>query len=61
MAPMKEKMKTQEKELSDKEIANLSDVEFKTLIIRMLTELWDTDKLGGTTGEQYRLCNPGCQ
>ena len=27
------------KELSDKEIANLSDADFKTLIIRMLTEM----------------------
>ena len=36
---MKEQIKTPEKELSDKEIANLSDAEFKTLVIRMLTEL----------------------
>ena len=34
---MKQQSKTPEKELSD-EIANLSDVEFKTLVIRMLTE-----------------------
>ena len=27
------------KELSDEEIANLSDAEFKTLVIRMLTEI----------------------
>ena len=39
MAQMKEQIKTPEKELSNKEIANLSDVEFKTLVIRMLTEL----------------------
>ena len=39
MAQMKEQIKTPEKELSDKEIANLSDAEFKTLAIRMLTEL----------------------
>ena len=39
MAQMKEQIKTPEKELSDKEIANLSDAEFKTLVIRMLTEL----------------------
>ena len=32
-------MKTQEKELSDKERDNLSDAESKTLVIRMLTEL----------------------
>ena len=39
MAEMKEQSKTPEKELSDKQIANLSDVEFKTLVIKMLTEL----------------------
>ena len=36
---MKEQIKTPEKELSDKEIDNLSDAEFKTLVIRMLTEM----------------------
>ena len=36
---MKEQIKTPGKELSDKEIANLSDAEFKTLAIRMLTEM----------------------
>ena len=36
---MKEQIKAPEKiQLSDKEIANLSDAEFKTLVIRMLTE-----------------------
>ena len=39
MAQVKEHIKTPEKELSDKEIANLFDAEFKTLVIRMLTEL----------------------
>ena len=39
MAQMKEQSKTPEKELSHKEIANLSDAEFKTLVIKMLTEL----------------------
>ena len=39
MPQMKEQNKTPEKELSDKEIYNLSDAEVKTLIIRMLTEL----------------------
>ena len=38
-AQMKEHIQTPEKELSDKEIANLSDAEFKTLVIRTLTEL----------------------
>ena len=39
MAQIKEQMKTPEKELSGKEIANLLDAEFKTLVIRMLTEM----------------------
>ena len=40
MAQMKEQIKTPEKELSDKKIANLSDAQFKTLVvIRMLIEL----------------------
>ena len=39
MAEMKELIKTPEKELSNKEIDNLSDAEFKTLVIRMLTEM----------------------
>ena len=36
---MKEQIKTPDKELSDKETANLSDAQFKTLVIRMLTEM----------------------
>ena len=39
MAQMKEQIKTPEKELNKMEISNLSDVEFKTLVIRMLKEL----------------------
>ena len=40
MAQMKEQIKAPEKiQLSDKEIANLSDAQFKTLVIRMLTKL----------------------
>ena len=39
MAQMKEKIKAPGKELSDKEIASLSDAEFKTMVIRMLTEI----------------------
>ena len=39
MAQMKEQSKTPERELSNEEIANLSDGEFKTLVIKMLTEL----------------------
>ena len=36
---MKEQIKTPKKELSEMEISNLSDTEFKTLLIRMLKEL----------------------
>ena len=39
MAQMKEQIKTPKIELSDKEIDNLSDAEFKTLVIGMLTEM----------------------
>ena len=39
MAQMKEQIKTPEKELRDEEIDKLSDAEFKTLVIRMLTEM----------------------
>ena len=44
MAQMKEEIKTPERELSDKEIANLSYAEFKTLVIRMLTEMVEYGK-----------------
>ena len=36
---MKEQIKAPKVELSDEESANLSDAQFKTLVIRMLTEL----------------------
>ena len=36
---MKEQIKTPEKELHKMEISNLSDAEFKTLVIRKLKEL----------------------
>ena len=40
MAQMKEQIKAPEKiQLSDEEIVNLSDAQFKTLVIRKLTEL----------------------
>ena len=39
MAQMKEQIKTPKIELSDEERANLSDAQFKTLVIRMLTEI----------------------
>ena len=39
MDQMKEQIKTPEKGLNEMEISNLSDAEFKTLVIRMLKEL----------------------
>ena len=39
MTQMEGQIKTPEKELNKREISNLSDVEFKTLLIRMLKEL----------------------
>ena len=39
MAQMKEQIKTPEKELNEIEISNLSHIEFKTLVIKMLKKL----------------------
>ena len=39
MAQMTEEIKVPKRELSNEEIASPSDAEFKTLVIRMLTEL----------------------
>ena len=39
MAPVKEQIKAPKVELNDEEIANISDAQFKTLVIRMLTEM----------------------
>ena len=39
MAQMKEQIKTPEKELNNEEIDNLSDAQFKTLVIRMFMEM----------------------
>ena len=39
MAQMKEQNKTPAKELNKMKLSNLSDAEFKTLVIRMLKEL----------------------
>ena len=56
MAKMKEQIKTPEKRINDEEIANLSDAEFKTLVIRVLTELIELsrnmkDKMKATQSE----------
>ena len=39
MAQMNEQIKAPEKQLSNEKIANLSDAQFKTLVIRMLKEM----------------------
>ena len=39
MAQVKDQSKTPERELSNEEIATLSDREFKALVIKMLTKL----------------------
>ena len=44
MTQVKEQNKTPEKEVSRKDIANLSNSEFKTLVIRMLRELSEYGK-----------------
>ena len=41
---MKEQIKTPEKQLSNKEIDNLLDAEFKTLVIWMLIEMIEFDR-----------------
>ena len=51
MAQMKEQGKTSERELSKEERANLSDGEFKALVIKMLTELIE---LGQKMKEQVK-------
>ena len=48
---MKEQSKTLERELRNEEIANLSDGEFKALVIKMLTELIE---LGWKMNEQMK-------
>ena len=51
---MKEQIKASEIiQLSSEQIANLSDVQFKILVIRMLTELVD---FGRKLDEKIRLC-----
>ena len=43
MAQIQEQIKTLKIELSNEEIANVWDAEFKTLVIRMLTEMVEYD------------------
>ena len=49
--PMKEQIKTPEKETNKMVISNLSDAEFKTLVIRMLKEL--SEDLNSIRNEGY--------
>ena len=51
MAQMKEQSKTSE--LSDEEIVNLSDEEFKALVIKMLTDLIELGQKMKKTNEGY--------
>ena len=52
MAQMKEQNKISEKELTKMGISNLSDAEFKTLVIRMLKEL--SEDLNGIKKDPVR-------
>ena len=55
MAQMKEQIKTPEKDLNKMEISNLSDAEFKTLVIRMLKELSEDFNSIKKTSQKRRL------
>ena len=59
MAQMKEQIKAPEMELSDEERANLSDAQFKTLVIRMLTELAEFGHKLDEKNEGYAKRNKG--
>ena len=50
---MKEQNKTPGKELSEMELANLSDAEFKTLVIRMIRELLEYSKKNKVRNEGH--------
>ena len=53
MAQMREQIKVPKIGLSDEEIANLSDAEFKTLLIKMLTEVAEYGHKNRGKGEGY--------
>ena len=55
MAQMKEQNKTLKNELSKMEIANLSNAEFKTLVIRMLKELTEYSNQIKKTQEDMKV------
>ena len=55
MAHMKEQTKTPEKEINKMEISNLSDAEFKTLVIRMLKELSEDLSSMKRSSQKWRI------
>ena len=60
MAQMKEQIKAPEKiQLSNKEIASLSDAQFKTLVIKTLTELVEFVRKLDEKNEAYAKRNKG--
>ena len=60
MAQMKEQIKAPEKiQLNNEEIANPSDAQFKTLVIRMLTELVEFGHKLDEKNEGYAKRNKG--
>ena len=60
MVQMKEQIKAPEKiQLSDEETANLSDAQFKTLVIRKLTELVEFGHKLDENNEGYAKRNKG--
>ena len=60
MPQMKEQINAPEKiQLSNEEIANLSDAQFKTLVIRKLTDLVEFDHKLDEKNEGYAKRNKG--
>ena len=60
MAQITEHFKAPEKiQLSEEEIANLSDAQFKTLVIKMLTELVESVRKVDEKNEAYAKRNKG--
>ena len=60
MVQMTEQFKAPEKiQLSEEEIANLSNAQFKTLVIKMLTELVEFVRTVDEKNEAYAKVNKG--
>ena len=60
MAQLEEQFKPPEKiQLGEEKIANLSDAQFKTLVIRMLTELVEFGRKLDEKNEGYAKRNKG--